>query len=135
MRKNSYAAKRLNLVWEGIGKVFIPNAAVERRVDIWVLSFFPSNKIIAWSRYTPIDNNGATFVPEKFVIYSQGQVDIALLVDSIINMVVSNNNTYAYNRSKHSNPVSMMRNVVQDIKRMRRKVDVDAEMYMKLSGQ
>ena len=51
---------------------FIPNAALNGGY-IWVLSFFPSNKIIAWSRYTPIDNNGATFVPEKFVIFA-GQV-------------------------------------------------------------
>lgn len=35
---------------------------------IYVLSYFPSSKVIAWSTYRPKDSNGATFVPEKFVV-------------------------------------------------------------------
>lgn len=40
---------------------------------IYVLSYFPSAKIEAWSTYKPTDNSGATFVPSKFVVYN-GQV-------------------------------------------------------------
>lgn len=41
---------------------------------IYVLSYFPSSKIIAWSTYSPTYNGDAnTFVPQKFVVYN-GQV-------------------------------------------------------------
>lgn len=45
---------------------------------IYVLSYFPSSKIVAWSTYTctyndPVFGNGQTFEPQKFLIY-KGQV-------------------------------------------------------------
>jgi hypothetical protein len=43
---------------------------------IYVLSYFPSNKIVAWSKYTPTTQIGSAqigFTPTKFVVYN-GQV-------------------------------------------------------------
>lgn len=40
---------------------------------IYVLSYYPTSKVIAWSTYEPKDNTGATFVPSKFVVY-KGQL-------------------------------------------------------------
>lgn len=72
---------------------FIPNA-VGTGGYIWVLSYFPSNKIIAWSRYTTVDSAGAAFVPSKFVIYA-GQV---YAYDAVHNTYLlfggANGNTY-----------------------------------------
>lgn len=38
---------------------------------IYVLSYFPASEITAWSIYTPVDNNGAAFTPEKFVVFQR----------------------------------------------------------------
>lgn len=38
---------------------------------IYVLSYFPASEITAWSLYTPVDNNGAAFTPEKFVVFQR----------------------------------------------------------------
>lgn len=40
---------------------------------IFVLSYYPSSKVLAWSKYEPKDSQGLTFEPEKFVVF-QGQV-------------------------------------------------------------
>ena len=40
---------------------------------IYVLSYFPSAKTVAWSIYEPLDSTGKVFAPTKFVIY-KGQV-------------------------------------------------------------
>lgn len=40
---------------------------------IFVLSYYPSSKVLAWSTYTPTDSEGSTFVPEKFIVF-QGKV-------------------------------------------------------------
>jgi hypothetical protein len=36
---------------------------------IYVLSYYPASKVLAWSTFTPVDNTGTTFTPEKFVVY------------------------------------------------------------------
>lgn len=57
--------------------LFIPNANLTDGM-IYVLSYFPSNKIIAWSRYTPrviISGTSYAFAPQKFVVWN-GQVYI-----------------------------------------------------------
>lgn len=67
---------------------------------IYVLSFFPSSKIVAWSTYQPTYQNGmaqASFVPQKFIIF-QGQVYCLGLLQSgslaLFQFGGSNNNTY-----------------------------------------
>jgi len=40
---------------------------------IFVLSYFPSSKVLAWSLYDPIDSERELFRPKKFVVY-KGQV-------------------------------------------------------------
>jgi hypothetical protein len=40
---------------------------------IYVLSYYPSNKIVAWSTYSPTDSNGNVMTVEQFVVF-QGQV-------------------------------------------------------------
>jgi len=58
--------------------LFIPNPSAANGVgSIYVLSHYPSNKIIAWSTYDPsyinTSNNTVYFTPVKFIIYN-GQV-------------------------------------------------------------
>lgn len=38
---------------------------------IYVLSYYPASEITAWSIYTPVDSDGAAFVPEKFVVFKR----------------------------------------------------------------
>lgn len=38
---------------------------------IYVLSYFPASEITAWSIYTPVDNDGTAFTPEKFVVFKR----------------------------------------------------------------
>lgn len=40
---------------------------------IYVLSYYPSSKVLAWSTYEPKDSAGASFTPSKFVVF-KGQV-------------------------------------------------------------
>lgn len=46
--------------------------------QMYVLSYFPANKIVAWSTYTPVDNAGDSFSVEKFLVYN-GQVYLRAL--------------------------------------------------------
>lgn len=52
--------------------------------NIYVLSYYPQNKIIAWSRYNPTDSTGAFFAPKAFAVFN-GQV-----------YVTDGSNIYAY---------------------------------------
>jgi hypothetical protein len=40
---------------------------------IYVLSYYPSSQVTAWSTYNPVDSEGEDFVPEKFLVF-QGKV-------------------------------------------------------------
>ena len=64
---------------------------------IYVLAYYPSNKIVAWSTYLPVDSNGNAFTVTSFAVY-KGQV-WAFGTDSSNNNAAwafggSNNNTY-----------------------------------------
>lgn len=55
--------------------LYVPDANGTSGV-IYVLSYFPTNKIIAWSTYSPTYNNGGNqtqFIPQTFKVYN-GQV-------------------------------------------------------------
>ena len=73
---------------------FVPSvvAGVVTGGQIYVLSYFPSNKIVAWSRYNCTDNNGTAFIPIKFVVY-KGQV-IAFSATAFYTFGGADNNTY-----------------------------------------
>jgi len=61
--------------------------------NIYVLSYFPALKIEAWSTFKPTDQNGATFVPKKMVVYNQ-QVYILDTNNNVYVYGGANNNTY-----------------------------------------
>jgi hypothetical protein len=70
---------------------------------IYVLSYYPSNKILAWSTYTPTDSNGNMMNITSFQVY-QGQV-WAYGTDSNGNPAAwqyggANNNTYDTTKAK-----------------------------------
>ena len=70
---------------------------------IYVLSYFPSNKILAWSTYTPIDSTGGVFTPFLMQVYN-GQVWI-YGTDANGNQAAyqyggGNNNTYDATKAK-----------------------------------
>lgn len=60
---------------------------------IYVLSYFPQNKVVAWSAYLPTDETGATFVPEKMMAYN-GQVHIRATDGNFYLYGGDDNNTY-----------------------------------------
>lgn len=69
---------------------------------IYVLSYFPASKIVAWGIYNctfndPINGNGQTFTPQKMVIF-QGQVYVLAQSQAGATVVLlyggTNNNTY-----------------------------------------
>lgn len=70
---------------------------------IYVLSYYPSNKILAWSTYLPTDSNGGVFTPFQMVVF-QGAIWFYGL-DSNGNQAAyqyggANNNTYDRTRAK-----------------------------------
>ena len=70
---------------------------------IYVLSYYPSNKILAWSTYTPVDSDGNTMTITNFQVYN-GQV-WAYGTDSNGNPAAwqyggANNNTYDKTQAK-----------------------------------
>lgn len=70
---------------------------------IYVLSYYPSNKILAWSTYTPTDNTGKPFSPSRILVFN-GQIYFYGL-DQDGNSALyqyggANNNTYDKTKAK-----------------------------------
>lgn len=71
---------------------FIPNAAMTGGY-IYVLSYYPANKIIAWTRYTPqydvpttsnMVSGNNTVVPGRLYTYHAGDLAVSLTVSGVI---------------------------------------------------
>ena len=77
--------------------LFIPNTSAANGVgSIYVLSYYPSNKIIGWSTYDPSYIVGSTvtyFTPVRFILYN-GQVKCLASDGNVYTFGGSDGNTY-----------------------------------------
>lgn len=77
--------------------LFIPNTSAANGVgSIYVLSYYPSNKIIGWSTYDPSYIDGTTltyFTPVRFILYN-GQVKCLASDGNVYTFGGSDSNTY-----------------------------------------
>lgn len=61
---------------------------------IYVLSQFPSSKVVAWSTFEPKDSNGTTFAPDKFLVFGGQIYAFDASVKKIYRYGGVDNNTY-----------------------------------------
>lgn len=81
------------------------------RDTIYVLSYFPSSKVLAWSTYKTTNLNGVTFFPKQFIVY-KGQVLVFDGADFLYMYGGPSNREYDYTKAVIELPWLDMKNPV-----------------------